>query len=94
MKAIDIFLRVAMTAVFLALIFIPESKSTMAAVLALFFALGLWGVIYPPGLLGWAKSAHREIDLMDRRGWAVVRLIGSGFMIFSFLWLVMLLRKV
>ncbi len=47
------------------------------------FAVGLWGILYPPGILGWAKTQHRELDPSDQSLWWVTRLIGSAFIAIS-----------
>ena len=47
------------------------------------FALGLWACLFPPGILGWAKAAHRELDPLDESLWWIPRVIGVAFIVFS-----------
>jgi threonine/homoserine/homoserine lactone efflux protein len=63
--------------------FISPDKWAYPLVLICFIAVGLWGLLYPEGLLGWAKVAHRRIDVDDRSIWWMVRLIGAFFVFFG-----------
>jgi len=54
-------------------------------VLACFAAVGWWAMLYPQGILGWAKTAHRNLDLDDRSIHWVPRLIGCCFVLGVFL---------
>lgn len=51
-------------------------------VLVCFAVVGLWAMLYPEGVLGWAKTAHPGIDVNDRSIWWLPRLIGAFFLIF------------
>ena len=92
MKAIDTFIGLAITAFFIVAIFLP-SKITLEAICGLFVAVGLYSVLFPQGLLGWAKAAHPEIDPTDERLWWVPRCIGICFIVFSVLIVVMFAGK-
>ena len=46
---------------------------------------GLWAMLYPQGVLGWAKTAHPAIDVDDRSIWWVPRLVGGFFLAFALL---------
>jgi|GEM_PF-4018327 len=83
MRAIDWFLRFATAGTALALLVLPNTKATFLALWGLFLAVGLWAVMYPPGILGWAKTAHRELDPSNENLWPVVRFIGAGFIVMS-----------
>lgn len=48
-----------------------------------FAAVGIWGILYPEGVLGWAKTAHPNIDVNDSSTWWVPRLIGAFFLVFA-----------
>jgi hypothetical protein len=45
-------------------------------------AVGLWALLYPEGVLGWAKTAHPNLDVNDSSIWWVPRLIGAFFLFF------------
>jgi hypothetical protein len=46
-------------------------------VLLSFAVVGIWAILFPQGVLGWAKSAHPSIDVNDRSMWWLPRLIGA-----------------
>lgn len=78
---VDWAIRTLMTVTFLAFFFAP-SHWTFPLVLVCFAVVGAWGVIYPEGVLGWAKTAHPSIDVDDSSMWWVPRLIGVLFLCF------------
>ena len=78
MKAIDVSLRLATVAMFVAFFVLPNENAILGACL-LFFALGLWSALYPPGILNWARTAHRELNAFDERLWPICRFIGISF---------------
>jgi hypothetical protein len=45
-------------------------------------AVGVWALLYPEGVLGWAKAAHPTLDVDDGSIWWVPRLIGAFFLVF------------
>jgi hypothetical protein len=51
-------------------------------VLLCFGAVGLWALLYPEGVLGWARTAHSELDVNDSSIWWIPRLIGALFLFF------------
>src|SRR5262249_58773395 len=74
-------LRILVTLTFFAFFFAPRQWA-FPLVLVCFAAVGAWGVIYPEGVLGWAKTAHPGIDVNDSSIWWVPRLIGALFLLF------------
>jgi hypothetical protein len=83
----DIFLRVLIVVTAVGFMFPPGSLVSETAVWGLFcitfFAVGLWAIMFPPGIIGWAKAFHRELDPSDETLWWVPRLLGAGFLIFG-----------
>jgi hypothetical protein len=55
-----------------------------------FFALGLWGVMFPAGVIGWAKTVYKELDPSDESMWWVSKLVGTGLIAFSLIWATMM----
>ena len=45
-------------------------------------AVGLWTLLYPEGVLGWAKTAHPSLDVNDSSIWWIPRLIGAFVLFF------------
>ena len=84
MKAIDNFIGIATTLYVIAWFFLP-SNIQMIALCVLFIAVGLFAIIFPQGILGWAKTARPEIDPEDESLWWVPRGIGIGFIVMSLL---------
>ncbi len=82
MKAIDISIRVATVVVIVLGCFLANKKA-MLLWSFLLFAVGLWSVLYPPGVLGWAKWAHPELNPFDERAWPICRFIGICFIVFA-----------
>ncbi len=82
MKTIERFLSVAATGWCIGFFFLPK-KIVGVTGMGLFFAVGLWSLLYPQGLLGWASTAHHEIDPSDPTLWWVPRVIGVCFIIIS-----------
>jgi len=80
-KLTDWAIRILVTATFFAFFFAP-SEWIFRLVLVCLAAVGLWAELYPEGLLGWAKTAHPEIDESDSSLWWVPRLIGAVFLLF------------
>jgi len=91
MKLTDWVARAVVVATFFALLLAPR-KLGFPAGLICFAVVGIWAILYPQGLLGWAKTAHPVIDINDRSIWWVPRLIGSIFVVvtlliaFAFVW--------
>jgi hypothetical protein len=46
---------------------------------------GRLALLYPQGVLGWAKTAHPSIDVDDPSLWWVPRLIGGLFVVLALL---------
>jgi hypothetical protein len=63
--------------------FAAPERWVFRLLLANLVVLGIWGVIYPEGPLGWAKAAHPSIDVHDTSTWWVSRLIGGCFILFA-----------
>ena len=81
-KIIDYFIRFLVLASFLSFFFAP-APITWTLTLLNFFAVGLWAVLYPPGVMLWAKATHPELDETDPSLWWIPRLIGGAFMLMA-----------
>jgi hypothetical protein len=84
MKVADWLVRAVVAATFFALLLAPENWGFRLAVFSL-GVVGAWALLYPQGILGWAKTAHRSIDVDDPSLWWVPRLIGGFFVAFALL---------
>jgi hypothetical protein len=62
--------------------FVAPSRWMFPLVLVSFVAVGVWALVYPEGVLGWAKTAHPALDVNDSSIWWVPRLIGAFFLLF------------
>ena len=82
MKAIDICLRISTIVAIVGSFVLPDVVE-WKLICANFFAVGLWGVLFPAGPLGWAKAAYAELNPDDVTIWWLSRLIGSVFMALS-----------
>ena len=92
-KIIDYFMRFLILALFLASFFAP-APIIWSLTLLVFFAVGLWAVLFPQGIMLWAKTAHPELDETDPALWRLPRLIGTFFMLFAgTIGLVLLLQR-
>jgi hypothetical protein len=69
-------------ATFLALLLAPEKWGFPLGLVSLGI-VGAWALLYPQGVLGWAKTAHPSIDVDDPSLWWVPRLIGGFFVAFA-----------
>lgn len=78
MKLADWFVRGLVVLTFFALLVSPEKWGSPLG-LVCSAVVGIWAVLYPEGILGWAKTAHPNIDVEDRSIWWVPRLIGACF---------------
>ena len=63
--------------------FVASDKWSLALGFFCLVVLGTWSLLYPQGVLGWAKTAHPSIDVGDRSMWWVPRLIGCCFVILA-----------
>jgi hypothetical protein len=81
MRLISFFISVLTMAACIASLFLP-GRIGNGLILASFVAVGLWSLLFPAGMLGWAKAAHPEIDPSDESWWWLPRLIGAGFLAF------------
>lgn len=84
MKLADWVVRALVAATFFALLVSPEKGGELLGIVCL-AVVGVWTLLYPQGVLGWAKTAHPIIDVDDRSGWWVPRLIGAFFVILAVL---------
>jgi hypothetical protein len=80
MKISDWIVRAVVTLTFLALLVSPEKWGWPLGLFS-FAVVGAWSILYPQGVLGWAKTAHRDLDVDDRSIWWVPRFIGCCFVI-------------
>jgi hypothetical protein len=60
---------------------LSPSKWDSRLVLACFAVVGSWAMLYPQGVLGWAKTAHRSINADDSSIYWVPRFIGCCFVL-------------
>ena len=88
MRAIDYFLRILTVAAAIGLLFLPN-KIGFRLLCASFFAVGLWSILFPPGIIGWARTAHPELDPLDTSLWWLPRFLGALFIAFSVLAIVL-----
>jgi hypothetical protein len=84
MKLADWVVRAVILATFFALLFAPEKWGPRLGVVSLGI-VGAWALLYPQGVLGWAKTAHPRIDVNvdDPSLWWIPRLIGGFFVAFA-----------
>jgi len=79
MKVADWVIRAIVLFTFLSLLFAPQ-RLGFPMMLFAFAAVGIWAIFYPAGVLGWAKTAHPNIDVDDRSIWWVPRFLGGAFL--------------
>jgi hypothetical protein len=84
MRVADWVLRAVVAATFFGLLFAPERLGFPLGVISL-AVVGAWALLYPQGVLGWAKTAYRSLDTEDSSLWWVPRLIGGFFVAFALL---------
>ena len=77
MKVADRVVRAIVLATLCAFVLAPW-KWMLPLGLISFGIMGAWALIYPQGILGWAKKPHPSID--DPSRWWVPRLIGGFFL--------------
>ena len=77
MRVADWAVRFVVFATFLALFVAPDKWGAALGPTSLGI-VGAWALLYPQGILGWAKTAHPSIDVDDPSLWWVPRLIGGG----------------
>jgi hypothetical protein len=92
MRAIDYFLRVLTVVTAIGLIILPDAISWKVLCFC-FFSVGLWAVLFPPGVLGWADRGRRKLDPTDPSLWWIPRLIGTLFIAFAFALTVALFKR-
>jgi len=80
MKCTDWLVQALVVATFVGLLLAP-GRWDFRLVLACFAAVGSWAMLHPQGVLGWAKTAHRSIDVDDRSIYWVPQLIGCCFVL-------------
>jgi hypothetical protein len=61
--------------------FVASSRWMFPLALLCFAVVGLWAMLFPEGVLGWAKTAHPAIDANDSSMWWLPRLIGAFFLL-------------
>ena len=62
--------------------FVAPSRLMFPLMLVCSGVVGVWALLYPEGVLGWAKTAHPTLDVNDSSIWWVPRLIGAFFLFF------------
>lgn len=83
MRTIDFFIRGLTFVTAIGCLFLPGAIAE-SLISITFFAVGLWALLFPPGILGWAKITHGQLDPLDRSIWWIPKFIGAAFMIVSF----------
>ena len=83
-RTIDICLQICGTVLAIGLLFLPDTVAWKLTC-GMFLALGLWSVIVPSGIIGWAKTSHRGLDPSDSSVWWVPRTVGAFFIFFALL---------
>jgi hypothetical protein len=84
MKVSDWVVRVLVTLTFVALLVAPDKYGGPMGFVSL-IVVGAWSILYPQGVIGWAKTAHPSLDVDDSSLWWVPRLIGCFFLVFAIL---------
>jgi hypothetical protein len=87
MKFIERFLHYATVTWVVAYFLLPVNIWSLG-MFGLIFAVGLWTVLYPQGMLRVAKAAHPAVDAEDERLWWGARVIGLIFILVSIVALV------
>ena len=75
-------LRLLTAATVVGLFLLPHVIEFLLLCLLIFLA-GVWVIMFPPGIIGWAKAAHSELDPWDESMWWIPRLVGSGLIAIS-----------
>jgi len=75
LRAIDILMRILVVVTAIEFLLPPEHFSWILPCISL-SAVGLWGLIFPSGIMGWAKRSHRKLDPTNESLWWIPRLIG------------------
>jgi hypothetical protein len=81
-KVVDYFVRFLVFATFLGFFFLPDRISG-ALTLVTFFAVGLWAVLFPQGIILWVKTAHPDLDETNPVLWSIPRFVGAAFMLMA-----------
>ena len=74
--------RTLVTVTFFAFFVAPE-RWILRLMFANLIGVGIWGLLYPEGVLGWAKTAYRDLDVEDSSIWWVPRVIGCFFLVLA-----------
>jgi hypothetical protein len=75
-------LRLLAAAAVIGVFLLPGIIESLLLCLLIFLTV-LWGIMFPPGIIGWAKAAHPEVDPWDESMWWIPRLVDSGFIAIS-----------
>ena len=62
--------------------FVAPSRWMFPLVLVCSGVVGVWALLYPDGVLGWAKTGYPALDVNDSSIWWIPRLIGAFFLFF------------
>ena len=62
--------------------FLAPSRWMFPLALVCSSVVGLWALLYPEAVLGWAKTAHPSLDVNDSSTWWISRLVGAFFLFF------------
>ena len=75
-------LRLLAIATAISVFFLPQIIE-ISLLCLLIFLTGIWSIMFPPGIIMWARAAHTELDPWDESNWWIPRLVGSGFIALS-----------
>lgn len=75
-------LRLLAAATLVGVFLLPRMIDALLLCLLIFLA-GIWGIMFPPGIIMWARAAHPELDPWDESMWWIPRLLGSGLIAIS-----------
>jgi hypothetical protein len=90
-RLVDWVVRAVVAATFAVPLLAPERWGFPVGLIPLGI-VGAWSLLYPQGVLGWAKTAHPIIDVGDPSLWRFPRLIGGIFVVLALLGLVSIQR--
>jgi len=82
MRIADWAVRAVVIATFFALLIAPQKWGFALGLISL-GVVGSWALLYPQGVIGWAKTAHPSLDVDDPSLWWVPRMIGGFFVTFA-----------
>jgi hypothetical protein len=82
-RAMSWFVQILIAAAAIGSLFFPNIAWKLMC--AAFFAGGLYGVLFPSGIMGWVKKRHKELNPSDRSLWWIPRFVGCCMVAFAVL---------